>query len=464
MKDKLYAIIDIETTGGSPTRDRITEIAIVLHDGRRVVDKYQTLVNPECYIPYGITQLTGITQEMVQDAPRFFEVAREVVKMTEGAVFVAHNVRFDYGFIREEFRRLGYAYSRKQLCTVRLSRKAFPGLGSYSLDNLIQRMNLRIENRHRAMGDAMATTQLFEMILGQKAGEENLQTMVNLGIRESKLPKNLSIESIHALPEDCGVYYFHDEKGNVVYVGKSINIRKRVAEHFADITEKAKKLQEQVHEITFEITGSELIALLLESFEIKRLRPPVNRAQKVQSFPYLIHTFANDDGYICFEVAKVTAKERKKMQILSEFPKLTHAKGQLQAALKAFELCGRFCYLQPGKGACFNYHLRQCRGACAGLETPDEYNSRARQAVEALSTVFDKDFFILDKGRCEEEHSVALIENGSLRGFGYIDRQDLSGNLEELRNSVRPYIGNPETTRIIQRFLSQNSGAKVVEI
>jgi DNA polymerase III subunit epsilon len=464
MKDKLYAIIDIETTGGSPTRDRITEIAIVLHDGRRVVDKYQTLVNPECYIPYGITQLTGITQEMVQDAPRFFEVAREVVKMTEGAVFVAHNVRFDYGFIREEFRRLGYAYSRKQLCTVRLSRKAFPGLGSYSLDNLIQRMNLRIENRHRAMGDAMATTQLFEMILDQKAGEENLQTMVNLGIRESKLPKNLSIESIHALPEDCGVYYFHDEKGNVVYVGKSINIRKRVAEHFADITEKAKKLQEQVHEITFEITGSELIALLLESFEIKRLRPPVNRAQKVQSFPYLIHTFANDDGYICFEVAKVTAKERKKMQILSEFPKLTHAKGQLQAALKAFELCGRFCYLQPGKGACFNYHLRQCRGACAGLETPDEYNSRARQAVEALSTVFDKDFFILDKGRCEEEHSVALIENGSLRGFGYIDRQDLSGNLEELRNSVRPYIGNPETTRIIQRFLSQNSGAKVVEI
>jgi DNA polymerase III subunit epsilon len=464
MKDKLYAIIDIETTGGSPTRDRITEIAIVLHDGRLVVDKYQTLVNPECYIPYGITQLTGITQEMVQDAPRFFEVAREVVKMTEGAVFVAHNVRFDYGFIREEFRRLGYAYSRKQLCTVRLSRKAFPGLGSYSLDNLIQRMNLRIENRHRAMGDAMATTQLFEMILDQKAGEENLQTMVNLGIRESKLPKNLSIESIHALPEDCGVYYFHDEKGNVVYVGKSINIRKRVAEHFADITEKAKKLQEQVHEITFEITGSELIALLLESFEIKRLRPPVNRAQKVQSFPYLIHTFANDDGYICFEVAKVTAKERKKMQILSEFPKLTHAKGQLQAALKAFELCGRFCYLQPGKGACFNYHLRQCRGACAGLETPDEYNSRARQAVEALSTVFDKDFFILDKGRCEEEHSVALIENGSLRGFGYIDRQDLSGNLEELRNSVRPYIGNPETTRIIQRFLSQNSGAKVVEI
>ncbi len=459
-----YAIIDIETTGGKAIRDKVTEIAIVLHDGRQIIDTYQTLINPEMYIPYGITQLTGITQEMVQDAPKFYEVAKNIVQWTEGAIFVAHNVRFDYSFLREEFLRLGYSFSRKQLCTVRLSRAVFPGLPSYSLGNLIQHFGIQSNTRHRALADALATAKLFEMILQKQESAEQIRQFVNLGVKESRLPQSFDIEKIHALPEECGVYYFHDQEGKVVYVGKSINIRKRVAEHFADPTEKARKLQQHVHDITYELTGSELVALLLESHEIKRLQPPINRAQRVQQFPYAIHTWEDEAGYIRFDLARVTAKNRQNLRIVSEYPKLGNAKGHLTAKVLQFELCHRLSSLQNGKGACFHYHLHQCHGACAGKEAPEDYNERARQALEALSTIFDKDFLILDRGRTPEEHAIILVEGGSYCGYGYLSKDEAISDMDSLRTNIKYYSGNPETTRIVQRFLSGNARIKTIEI
>jgi len=465
MRDLLYAIVDIETTGGQAHRDKITEIAIVLHDGAKVVDTYETLLNPECYIPYGITELTGITQEMVRHAPKFYEVARDIVKLTEGAVFVAHNVRFDYNFIREEFARLGFSYSRKQLCTVRLSRQAFPGLRSYSLGNLISHFNIQVDQRHRAMADAMATTVLFERILSQGVNREHVHHLVNLGIKESRLPGNLSMDSINNLPEACGVYYFHNDKGEVVYVGKSINIRKRVAEHFADQSAKAAKLQQLVDDISFELTGSELAALLLESYEIKRLSPSVNRAQRQKQFPYVIHSFFNPEGYLCFDIAEVTtARERNNLRVLSEYPKISHARGRLQHVLQAHELCACFTSIQAGKGPCFNFHLKQCKGACVGIEPTEDYNARAEEAQQALYYAFDQDFFILDQGRTRQEWAVFLIENGNFSGFGYIDKDDWQGNQEALHDCLRRYQGNPEITRIILRHLSQHPQLKIMPI
>jgi len=456
-----YAIVDIETTGGRAARDKITEIAVVVYEDGQIVETFESLVNPECYIPYGITQLTGITQEMVEDAPKFYEIAKQVVEVTAGAIFVAHNVRFDYSFIKEEFSRLGYTFSRRQLCTVRLSRQVFPGLPSYSLENLIRHFNIKVEQRHRALADAKATTELLQLILSQQSGVESLKKMVNLGIRESLLPQNLNLERLHDLPDVCGVYYFHDVQGNVVYVGKSINIQKRVAEHFADKTDKAGKLQQLVHDISYEHTGSELVALLLESEEIKRISPSVNRAQRQRNFPYLIHSYVNEGGYLCLNVTQVTAKTRRQLQLVAEFPKLSHARGRLQYAMKAFELCGRFCNIQPGKGACFHFHLKQCRGACAGQEPPESYNERVLQAMEAMTTVFDRNFFILDKGRHTDEYAVILVEDGAYCGFGYVDR-DSADDLNALRDVVRKRSGNPETTRIIQRFVADNEAAKIV--
>jgi DNA polymerase-3 subunit epsilon len=463
MKDKIYAIIDIETTGGRARRDKITEIAIVLHDGVEIIDTYETLVNPECHIPYGITELTGISQEMVADAPKFYEVARKVVEMTENCVFVAHNVRFDYGFIREEFKRLGFSYVRKQLCTVRLSRKTIPGLGSYGLSNLIRFMGIEVDNRHRAMGDAIATAELFRRIMEAKENKTEVRSMVNMGIKESKLPKNLDIEYIHALPEEVGVYYMHDTEGKVVYVGKSIDIKKRIASHFAEQTSKAARLQQLVHEITFELTGSELIALLLESHEIKRIRPPVNRAQRSRRFPWAIHYYYNDDGFICFDTIRVAAKDRAKYHLLSEFPKPGIAKGRLNMVLDNFELCARYCNVQKGNGACFNYHVGKCHGACAEKETREAYNLRAQEALESLTAIFKENFFILDKGRSDDELGVVLVKDGNYQGFGYIDAND-NHDHDTLMDAIKFYEGNPETTRIIQSYLSKHSEVKVINI
>lgn len=462
--DKLFAIIDIETTGGRAVTDKITEVAIVLHDGEKMIDQYETLINPERMIPYGITELTGISNDMVADAPKFFEVAKKIVQMTEGAIFVAHNVRFDYSFIQEEFRRLGYTYTRKNLCTVRLSRQAFPGLPSYSLSNLIRHFGLNVGARHRAMGDTMATVDLFERILQSNNTEENIKEMVNLGVRESLLPSSFSMEKIHSLPESCGVYYFHDDKGNVVYVGKSLNIKKRVAEHFKVKTEKARKLQQSVHDVSFEITGSELVALLMESHEIKRLMPQINRAQKVRQFPYVIHAFENDAGYLCFEVKKTTLKTSKGLQIIASFPKQANAKAWLRGVQKSYELCLKHCYLENKNGACFDYHLSQCYGACIGEEDVESYNERARQAMNVLDNNFlDPNFFLLDKGRTSEENSVVLVENGEYQGYGFVETATLNGHLDELRDAVKWQEHNPEVMRILQGFLAKPRGVKMIK-
>ncbi|MEM6376936.1 MAG: exonuclease domain-containing protein [Bacteroidota bacterium] len=463
-KEKIYAIIDVETTGGKASRDRITEIAIVRHDGQQVIDEWSSLVNPERYIPAGITELTGITQEMVADAPKFYEIAKEIVERTEGAIFVAHNARFDYSFIREEFRRLGYTYTRKNLCTVRLSRKAFPGLPGYGLGRLCEYFNITNEARHRALGDAAATAILLEKILNQEENQESAHQMINLGIKESLLPANLNLEKIHALPETCGVYYFHNQRGEVVYVGKSINIKKRVAEHFAKKTEKARKLQQHVFQVTYEETGSELVALLLESFEIKRIRPSINRAQKMRYFPYVIHTWINADGFRCFGIDKVLAKERKQLEIVSEYPKLGAAKGALERARLAYELCDHLCKSHAPKSACFHYHLKQCLGACAGQETAEIYNERADQALSYLTTIFDQDFFILDQGRTPEEQAVIQVKDGNYYGFGYLEITETVHSATDLEDFVKPYPGNPETRKLIQRFLAKPSqGYKIIK-
>jgi DNA polymerase-3 subunit epsilon len=465
MKEQpLYAVVDLETTGGRANRDKIIEIGIVIHDGHKIIETFHSLVNPERYVPYGITQLTGITQEMVQDAPKFYEIARQVVEITEGRIFVAHNVRFDYSFLREEFKRLGFTYTRKKLCTVRLTRKTFPGFPSYSLGNLIKRMDIAVNDRHRALDDALATAEILRRILSQEQNKEQVESMINLGVKEALLPKNFDIEKIHALPEACGVYYFHNAKGDVIYVGKSINIKKRIAEHFADKTEKATKLQQQAHDISYEITGSELIALLLESNEIKRLRPEINRAQRVRRFPYVIHTFENDQGYICFEIRKIVAKDRSKYKIIAEYPKASNAKSHLVRMRETYHLCSKYCGIDRSTKACFHYHIQQCIGACIEEESVEEYNERATQARERLYTIFDEDFFILDKGREPHEAGIILVENGDYKGYGYIDEQHTNLGLEDLRSAISPFAGNPETTRLIQRFLSKNNGVRVLKL
>jgi DNA polymerase-3 subunit epsilon len=215
----MYAIVDIETTGGSARTEKITEIAIYLHDGNQITGEYVTLINPERNIPYFITNLTGITNEMVEDAPRFYEIAKTIVELTEGRTFVAHNARFDYSFIRQEFKSLGFNYKRNILDTVALSRKLIPGHSSYSLGNICKDLNIMINGRHRAAGDAHATVKLFEILVAKDAELSDSKSGLIRNTKVSKLNPKLDINKIDAIPDVPGIYYFYNENGNLIYIG-----------------------------------------------------------------------------------------------------------------------------------------------------------------------------------------------------------------------------------------------------
>lgn len=456
-KKKIYTIIDVETTGGRADREKITEIGIVRFDGEKIIETYETLIDPERSIPYNITKITGITQEMVADAPKFYEVAKKIVEMTTGAIFVAHNSRFDYGFIREEFKRLGFTFMRKQLCTVRLSRKAFPGLRSYSLGNLIKHFGFTAERRHRALDDAIATTELFQKILEVENNHQAVDDLVNVGIKESQLPRNISLEKLHSIPEECGVYYFHDSDGDIVYVGKSINIKSRVMQHFANKKNKGTKIQESVHEITWELTGSELVALLHESHEIKSLHPRINRAQRQRNFPWVIYCYVNQEGYICLDIARANARQRMKLDVLYEFPSQLSAKSAMHRIVQQYELCEHFCRTDRTGRPCFYYHLHQCKGACIGEEKAEDYNARVQEASANLGIDFNDDFIIMDKGRNNEEQSIVLIEGGQYRGFGYVSKEDQYHTVNEVKEAITTYQHNRDVVKIIRHYIHKKA-------
>jgi DNA polymerase-3 subunit epsilon len=457
---KKFAIIDLETTGGTAARERITEIAIVTHDGHQILETYSTLVNPERSIPYNIIQITGITDDMVKNAPKFYEIAKKVVEMTEGCVFVAHNVRFDYSFIQEEFRRLGYTYVRKQLCTVKMARQAMPGLRSYSLGNLIIHLKIQVENRHRALDDTLATVKLFEKIIAIENGTDTMTERINLGIKESNLPAGITLERLHELPEACGVYYLHDKVGDVIYVGKSINIRKRIMEHFADKTEKGKKLYDGVADISYEVTGSELVSLLFENHEIKRIRPRINKAQRAKYLAYVIFSYQDERGFIRFGTAKNTHHIRKKNMVVAEYQQLIYAKGALKYITKEYQLCGKFTGLEGGEGPCFQYHLEQCLGACVGEESVETFNARVQTAIDAMQITFQQNFILIDKGRSPDEQAIVLVENNEFKGFGYLNVDEAVAHPDALKDYIKPFPSNTDAIRIIRMFLDEKKGLK----
>ncbi len=459
----MYAIIDVETTGGTARFERITEIAIVLHDGERVVDTFSTLLNPERSIPWSITRLTGISNEMVTDAPKFYEVAKRIVEMTEGAIFVAHNVQFDYSFVKEEFARLGFSYSRRQLCTVKMTRNVFPGLPSYSLSNLKLHFGIHADRAHRALDDTLATVSLFERIIAAQGGK-GLHAFVRQGLKETKLPPTLTLERLNAIPETCGVYYLHDKDGEVIYVGKSLNIRKRLFEHFSDLTPKGEKLRTGVTDISYEITGSELVALLFESAEIKRLQPRVNRALRLRTYAGAIFAYTDQSGYQCLTIGKNTAANAKKLLSVGEYPKLDHARNYLQSIVRQHELCYRLTHLDASDRACFHYSIKKCRGACIGEEAPDTYNERVIEALASMNRRLTGSYFIIEPGRTEGEKAVVGVQDGTYLGFGFIDAENNQVGVEDLLETLAKPHPDPNAARIIHTYLGDGKrrGMKVV--
>lgn len=459
-----YAIVDLETTGTSASNGRITEVGIVLFDGEKIIDSFESLVNPERSIPWEITRITGISNEMVQTAPKFFEIAKEIVEITKDAIFVAHNVGFDYGFLRKEFAALGFTFSRKKLCTVRLMRKVFPGFRSYSLGNLIERYGISVENRHRAMADALATTELLKLVFEKEQGTDEMETLINEGIKSSRLPKRITLDFLHSIPDATGVYYMHDMEGDVIYVGKALNIRKRIMQHFADKTTKGNLIHEYVADITWEIMGSELAALLFESAEIKRIQPKLNRALRQKLLPFVVWSYVDEHGYICFDSGKITRTEakKKKYRLLADFPKKANARERLKRATEEFNLCLRLTGIERVQNPCFNFHIKTCYGACIQQENPGDYNNRAENAMEMLSRISTETFVIVDHGRTPEEKVIVLVENGDYQGFGYVTQDDYPGqSLEDVRQVITPTYHHQDSILIIRRWLKGREYSKI---
>lgn len=451
----MFAVIDIETTGARPDRDKITEIAILLHDGEQVVKKYSTLVNPECKIPVDITRLTGISDAMVKDAPPFYAIAKDVIEMTQDAVFVAHNVRFDYGFIKNAFRELGYLYQRKTLCTVRLSRSTFKGLPSYSLGRLCESLDIRIKDRHRALGDAEATAILLSRIIERQGIPK--KDWIATEIVKTVIPPLLPEPVLHSLPEHTtGVYYFYNQHGYIIYVGKAIDIKKRITQHFAingKETPKAIQMKSEIADIKFVETGNELIALLLESDEIKKIKPIYNVMQKkARPVPfYGIFTEYDGLGYINFSIKKLKEGDEP----MSTADNIHSAREWLQNMVERYTLCLSKCELHKMPGPCFNFHLHKCNGACMQKEEAEVYNARAIDAIKRHSFQSES-FFILGKGRRGDERSVVCVERGQYKGFGYIDSPDKLPTHDELRAVIKPYPHNRDIQQILQLHLRNN--------
>ncbi|QED39030.1 exonuclease [Antarcticibacterium arcticum] len=452
----MYAILDIETTGGKYNEEGITEIAIYKFDGHKVVDQFISLINPEQPIQPFVIGLTGINNDMLRSAPKFYEVAKRIVEITDGCIVVAHNAKFDHRILRLEFRRLGYEFDRKTLCTVELSQKLIPGQLSYSLGKLVRALGIPLSDRHRATGDALATIQLFKMLLVKDVEKnilkEHVRTEPTLQL-DTKL-----VRILEDLPSITGVYYLHNEEGEIIYIGKSKNIRKRVNQHFTTDHHRSKQVQKEVASVSFEATGNELIALLKENEEIKHNKPKFNKYSSKPIFNYALYHFKDEDGYINLKIGRADRRREN----ITTFSGLQQANTVLQQIIETYQLCQRFTSLHSGDETCLSYSIKTCNGACVEVETVEAYNERVLEMISNYS-LSDQNMLVIDRGREIGEKSALLVEEGEFKGIGYFNLNHQVNNIEIVRSIITPMKNDHDARHIIQSYLRRNKKLKIIQ-
>ncbi|MGY5850428.1 exonuclease domain-containing protein [Salegentibacter sp. F14] len=452
----MYAILDIETTGGKYNEEGITEIAIYKFDGHQVTDQFISLVNPEKPIQPFVVNLTGINNEMLRSAPKFYEVAKRIVEITSDCVVVAHNAQFDYRILRTEFRRLGFDFERKSLCTVELSKKLIPGQQSYSLGKLVRALGIPLSDRHRATGDAQATVKLFKMLLAKDVEKDILKDAVR-----AEPKRHLDSKLVHILedlPGITGVYYLHDAEGEILYIGKSKNIKKRVNQHFTNEHHKSRQMQKEVASVSYEATGNELIALLKENQEIKHNKPKYNKALKRNVFSHALYHFTDEEGFINFKIGKAG-----RAKSITTFSSLKRARNVLEMWVEEYELCKRLCGLEKGTSNCFNYSIKACHGACVKEESAQTYNQRALELIANHSYTL-QNMIVIDKGRDIDEKSALLVEDGEFKGVGYYNLNHQVHHLDIIRSIITPMNNDRDAQHIIQSYLRRNKRLKIIDL
>ena len=451
----MYAILDIETTGGQFNEEGITEIAIYKFDGHEIVDQFSSLINPERPIQPFVVNLTGINNEMLRHAPKFYEVAKRIIEITDDCVMVAHNALFDKRILTTEFDRLGYDYQRESLCTVELSKRLIPDMPSYSLGKLVRALGIPLTDRHRAQGDARATVALFKLLLSKDTSKNIITQSLKKDPKRQLEPKHLEI--IANAPPETGVYYMHNVEGDVIYIGKSKNIKKRITQHFTNDNRRSKQMQSEVVTLNYEKTGSELVALLKESAEIKQIKPKYNRALRKKLYTHQLNSFLDKNGYINLEIQKVDGRKKS----ITTFTNLQQARNSVFKIVEDYQLCPRLTGLESGSKSCFNYSIKKCNGACIETESKEDYNWRVQEFLDRYK-YDNENLLIIDRGRNVEERSVVLIENGEYKGFGFFNLNYQINNPEILKSIITPMENNRDSKHIIQSYLRRKKVLKTV--
>jgi DNA polymerase-3 subunit epsilon len=446
MKKQEYAIVDIETTGGNASHSRITEIAIIIHDGQKVINRWESLVNPQKNIPLPIFALTGINNDTVKNAPIFDDVSETIFELLNNRIFVAHNVNFDYSFVRHELEESGFNWKATKLCTVRAARKIKPGAPSYSLGKLCRFLDIPLLNQHRAGGDADATAILFTKLI-EWDDENVIASMIKKAGQDQRLPPNLPKEDFENLPEKPGVYYFYNAVQKVVYVGKAINIKKRVASHFSGnkINAQRQNFLKDIYSISFEICATEFMALLLECTEIKKLWPIYNRALKKYEPKYGLYEYEARNGYKYLAIGKLT----KGQSSIESYGKLYDAIDELNVLSSKFQIDKRFCnFAQKTTSDSIQYRLGEI------VESSEEHNKKVNEAIYFL--IESKETYaIIDKGKTKDEKSCVWVEKGHFYGMGYITNDNTIEEPLELKEHVTRYKSNPYIMKLINSYIEK---------
>ncbi|MFP5042462.1 exonuclease domain-containing protein [Parasediminibacterium sp. JCM 36343] len=437
---KVFAIVDIETTGGHAGANNITEIAIVLHNGQEIEGKYTTLINPCMPIQKYVQGLTGITDAMVAQAPKFDELAENIFNLLKDRVFVAHNVNFDYSFVKHELALAGFDLDTHKLCTIRLTKKIFPNLPKYGLGTVCRELNIMVNDRHRASGDALATAELFSLLIKHDTSGE-LAVMIKKKANRY-LPPHVDVETVENLPMVPGVYYFHDKAGKVVYVGKAKNLKKRVTSHFSN-NKPSKQKQDflrEIHGINYTVCDSELIASLLESIEIKRLWPIFNKSQKHYEHQYGIFMFEDARGYMRLGIDK----KRKLLQPLITFSLFADAHSTLWQWARQHELHPALCFLDNSEKVASNL--------------PDVASHNAAIEKVLASAQEERKTYLIK----EPAQNYILIENGKFYGMGKIEDERLVTKPHELKTLLTPFPENEVIRGMLRKYTERYPGKVVM--
>ncbi|WP_298476471.1 exonuclease domain-containing protein [uncultured Maribacter sp.] len=453
----MYAILDIETTGGKYNEEGITEIAIHKFDGHQVVDTFISLVNPEKEIQPFVVKLTGINNKMLRTAPKFHEVAKRIIEITENTVIVAHNAQFDYRILRTEYKRLGYNFERKTLCTVDLSKTLLPDAESYSLGKLVRSLGIPVSDRHRANGDALATIKLFKLLLAKDTDKTIIKSVIRKETHGELSEKQLDI--IQQIPSETGVYYMHNKDGEILFLGHSKNIKKRVNDHFIKRGDRARKLQKETKKVTFEKTGSELISLLKEHEELLKNKPRYNRKVKPILYSHALYKGHTKDGYTTLNASHINGNREN----ITTFNSIHSAKNLIYKINEEFSLCDKLNGISEAKTNCSKFNEEKCNGACIQKESVEEYNARASQAIKKYSLA-NKSIIIVDKGREIGEYSAILIKKGVFIGLGYYDLNYQINNITILESIITPMKGGKNAIHIIESYLRKKRVVKIIEL